>query len=136
MDEIAALTGAAAATVVSAMATDTWQSVRDAIAGLFSRNGRDDTIETQLDGHAALVASAAQPDHTRQALHGHWAGELAGLLREDPTRYEALARFVRDYRHVLGAGGDRHPPTQVNVTHGSGPLFAVQGGDMTIRITP
>lgn len=136
MDEIAALAAAAAATVVSAMATDTWQSVRDTIAGLFHRHRRRDTVEAQLDGHAELVATAPDPDHTRQALHGVWTIELTGLLREDPLWFEPLAQFVRDYRHILSADNDGHPLTQVNVARGSGPLFAVQGRAVHINISP
>jgi hypothetical protein len=133
VDEIAALAAAAAATVVSAMATDTWQGTRERIADLFHRHGRKRAVESELDGHAELVARALDQEQARRALHGLWTLELTNLLHEDPTGYEPLARFVGDYGHILDGAAERSRLTQTNITYGSGTLFAVQGGDMHIR---
>ena len=133
MDEIAALAAAAAATVVGAMATETWQGVRNCIADLFHQHGRRRDVGTELDGHAELVTRATDQDGARQALHGLWNLELTTLLHDDQTCYEPLVRFVGDYEQLPVGGRGRHRLSQTNIAHGSGPLFAVQGGDLHVR---
>jgi hypothetical protein len=133
MDETAALAAAAAATLVSAMATDAWRGVRDSIAGLFHRHGRQHDIAARLDEHAELVARAPAPDDARRALRRLWTRELTALIHLDPTHRESLSSLVANHEGVLSGAADRFPMTQTNVSHGSGALFAVQGGDIHIH---
>lgn len=134
MDELAALAAAAAATVVTAMATDAWQGVRDAVTGLFhlSRRRRAD-IRDRLDGNADLVARAAVPDQARQALLGVWTLEMSALLSEDPSSREPLARLVAEYG--VGISEDRRGfvVAQTNTAYGFGTVFGVQGGAIHVH---
>lgn len=138
-DELAALAGAGAVAVVTAMSTELWQSVRGGVADLFRRSGRRRRREvaTRLDGHAALVESADAPDAARRGLTATWAAELESLLREDPTRRDPLARLIEEVRRAL-------PPTaapaahltQTNTARDSAILFAVQSGTQPVHMTP
>ncbi|MER7463995.1 hypothetical protein [Streptomyces sp. NPDC097981] len=133
-DELTALAEAAAAVLVSAMATDLWQGARSSVLGLFRRAGRRRrvAVEGLLDRNAALVRESADPDEARRALLGSWALELAAMLREDPSCLEPLTRLV------AGADGapshDRRPRAgeQTNTAHDSGTVFAVQYGDQRV----
>src|SRR5581483_9272505 len=66
----AALAEAGGSALVGAMATDAWQATRSGVARLFGRDGsaRRAAIEAQLDGNAALVAQAEDPDEVRASL--------------------------------------------------------------------
>ncbi|MFJ3698680.1 hypothetical protein ACIPW9_31950 [Streptomyces sp. NPDC090052] len=136
-DELATLAAAGATTLVTAMTTDLWQTVRDGVADLFHRSGRRRReIATRLDSHAALVEGAAAPDVARQALLGSWEMELQALLRSEPSCREPLARLVEAVRRTMP---DNHREAahahleQTNTAHGSGTVFAVQGGDQPVH---
>ncbi|WP_405873890.1 MULTISPECIES: hypothetical protein [unclassified Streptomyces] len=136
-DELAALAGAGATALVAAMTTELWQTMRDGVADLFRRSGRRRReITTRLDSHAALVEGAAAPDVVRRALLGSWEVELEALLRREPSCREPLARLVEEVRRTMP--DDRREVVhahleQTNTAHGSGPVFAVQGGDQTVH---
>ncbi|MFE2373962.1 hypothetical protein [Streptomyces sp. NPDC059398] len=136
-DELATLAAAGAATLVTAMTTDLWQTVRDGFTDLFRRSGRRRReITARLDSHAALIEGAAARDAARQAVLGSWARELDALLRSEPSCREPLARLVDEVRRTLPDG---HRETahahleQTNTAHGSGTVFAVQGGDQPVH---
>lgn len=133
MDEIAALAAVASATVVSAMATETWQGVRERIADLFHRYGGGRDVGAEMDRHTELVAGAPDQDEARQVLHGLWALELTALVRADEACYEPLLRFVNDYEYLRTRARDQERFTQTNIVPGSGALFAVQRGDLHIK---
>ncbi|MFC0597455.1 hypothetical protein [Streptomyces palmae] len=134
-DELTALAQAGAVAVVAAMATELWQSTRDTVLGLFQRAapGRRTAIEAQLDSNATLVRATAPSDDLRQALHGFWTRELAGLLRSDPTCREPLARLAAEVGRALPDGRRAPVLTQTNTAHDSAEVFAVQGGDLHIH---
>lgn len=94
--ELASLAAAAAATLVTAMATDAWQGVKHAVAGLFRRGrpGEHAAIEAQLDRNANSVSVATDPDGTRQRMRGIWQEEFEGLLRGAPALAADLAAIV------------------------------------------
>ncbi|WP_062205491.1 hypothetical protein [Streptomyces sp. NBRC 109706] len=139
-DELEALAGAGAAALVAAMATELWQSARGGVLALFGRAGRRRRAEVadRLDDHAALVAAAAAPDDTRRALAGSWARELEALLGREAACREPLARLVENLRGALPERGGAVSPRldQINTVHGSGMVFAVQGGDQSVRWPP
>ncbi|WP_371536053.1 hypothetical protein OG210_11085 [Streptomyces sp. NBC_00466] len=136
-DELVTLAAAGATTLVTAMTTDLWQTVRDGVADLFRRSGRRRReIATRLDSHAALVEGAATPDVARQALLRSWEMELEALLRREPSCREPLARLVEEARRAMP--DDRREVIhthleQNNTAHGSGTVFAVQGGDQPVH---
>ncbi|MEU6080176.1 hypothetical protein [Streptomyces sp. NPDC047108] len=140
-DELAALAGAGAAALVTAMTTELWQTTRNGIAGLFPRAGRRRReVATRLDSHAALVEGATAPDDVRRALLGSWAVELEDLLRREPACREPLARLVGEVLgEVRGALPDDRRETvhvhleQANTARDSGTVFAVQGGDQPVH---
>ncbi|MFF8815414.1 hypothetical protein [Streptomyces pactum] len=131
-DELTLLAEAGAAVVVTAMATDLWQSTRDAVLGLFRRadRSRRAAIEAQLDGNAALVAEAETPEEVRRALFGFWALELAALLRRDPSCREGLARLAAAADGAFPDARWAFAGRQTNTARDFGTVFAVQGGDL------
>lgn len=92
LGELAELAGAAGTALVGAMATDVWQVARSGVVRLFGRSGpaRQTAIEAQLDGNAALVAEAGNPDELRQSLATVWRLELEALLRQHPDVEQEL----------------------------------------------
>lgn len=139
MDEMATLAAAAAATLVTAMATDTWSGVRDAAATLFRRRRRGEAaqrIETELDADAAAVERAAEPDAARRALVGRWTLEFAALLTEDPECLFALAELVDGYASGLAENLRVFISNQTAVAHDFATVFAVQNGDMHLHGHP
>ncbi|MEY9908319.1 hypothetical protein ABIA35_004552 [Catenulispora sp. MAP12-49] len=133
MDEMATLAAAAAATLVTAMATDTWTGVRDTVAKLFRRRRRGraaERIEAELDADAAAVARAAEPDAARRALLGRWTLEFAALLNDDPDCLVPLAELVVAYSSDLGENRRVFLANQTAAAHEYATVFAVQHGDM------
>ncbi|BBB02031.1 hypothetical protein RVR_9727 [Actinacidiphila reveromycinica] len=137
-DELAALAGAGAVAVVTAMSTELWQSVRGRVADLFRRSGRRRReVATRLDSHAALVESADAPDAVRRALTATWAAELESLLRENPAHRDPLARLVEEVRSaLLPTTAPTTHLTQTNTARDSSVLFAVQSGTQPVHMTP
>ncbi|MFC1419139.1 hypothetical protein [Streptacidiphilus cavernicola] len=72
--------------LLGAMGTDAWAAARLGLVALLDRanHPRRAALADQLDGNAALVRTAAQPDAARLALLGLWALELSALLRDYP----------------------------------------------------
>lgn len=136
MDEMATLAAAAAATLVTAMATDTWSGVRTTVAKLFRRRRRGKAaqrIETELDADSAAVERAAEPDAARRALVGRWTLEFSALLDEDPECLVPLAELVQDYASDLAENRRIFITSQTAVAHDYGSVFAVLNGDMHLH---
>ncbi|MEY9935436.1 hypothetical protein ABH926_010118 [Catenulispora sp. GP43] len=139
MDEMATLAAAAAATLVTAMATDTWTGVRDKVAKLFRRRRRGraaQRIEAELDADAAAVARAAEPDAARRALLGRWTLEFSALLNDDPECRVPLAELVVAYASDLSEDQRVFLTYQTAVAHDYATVFAVQHGDMHLHGLP
>ncbi|MFE9415888.1 hypothetical protein ACFYMX_09600 [Streptomyces griseofuscus] len=129
-DELTVLAEAGAAAVVTAMATDLWQETRGAVVALFRPDRRRRAaLESQLDGNAALVRQAPDPDAARRALFSYWTLELTALLRRDPAVRAALERLAAAVEDAPGGGTRGRVLRQTNTAHGSGTVFAVQQGD-------
>jgi hypothetical protein len=102
-DNLAALASAGGAAVAAAMITDAWPAARNGIIRLFRLHGlhRPAVVRAQLDGGAALVELAGQPDMARKGLASLWELELALLLKEDPAAEAELRQFVAEIGAAL-----------------------------------
>ncbi|MFE7568959.1 hypothetical protein ACFU76_18680 [Streptomyces sp. NPDC057539] len=129
-----ALTGAT--TVVAAMATDAWQTTRTGMAVLFRRSGRTQqaAVEAQLEGNAALVAQAEDPERARQALLPVWQLQLEALLRRHPDATDDLRALVDEVRAELPRA-EQHW-VQTNIARDNGRIFASQQGDVIVHEHP
>lgn len=132
-ETLAALAGAGGTALVAAMATDAWQATRSGVARLFGRGGpdRQTAVEAQLDGNAALVARAEDPDEVRQTLAPVWRLELAALLREHPDAEDELRTLVAQIRQALPA--PQQAWVQTNIAGGQATQYNVQHGDMHVH---
>lgn len=87
--EITALAGAAGTAVVSTLATEAWQSVRDGVVALWRRvhPDRAGTVDAVLEETRAdvLAARDAGDAEAEQALVGEWQSRLRRLLAADPS---------------------------------------------------
>ena len=96
MDPIVLAFGTA---LVGAIATSTWQQVREAVTGLWrrvhSRQEADD-IGTELDDlrEQVLLARRDGDTGTERALEGAWQLRLQQLLRADPALAAELQRVL------------------------------------------
>jgi hypothetical protein len=137
LGELAELAGAGGTALVGAMATDAWQATRAGVARLFSRSepARQTAIEAQLDGNAALVALAEDPDEVRQTLVAVWQLQLEELLRQHPEVEKELRDLVAQLVEALPATQQtwvqtniaRNHATQNIVQHGT--LYTHTSGD-------
>jgi hypothetical protein len=129
-DELSVLAEAGAAAVVTAMATDLWQETRSAVVALFrpADRRRRAALEAQLDGNAALVREAAEPEEVRRALLVYWSLELAALLRRDTAVSAALARLAAAAGPGPGGGARGPALRQTNTARDRASVFAVQHG--------
>jgi hypothetical protein len=85
--------------LVGAIATDTWQQVREAITGLWRRGHprqEADDIGTELDElrEQVLLARRDGDTGTEKALEGAWQVRLQQLLRADPALAADLRRVL------------------------------------------
>jgi hypothetical protein len=128
-EELAALAGTSATTLVAAMTTDAWQSVRSGVARLFGRanDSRQKAVESQLDSNAELLAQVDDPERARQNLVGLWQLELERLLSEHPDAASELQALMAQARKQL-------PPAQQTwiqtIVARGGLSFGVQGGNV------
>ena len=124
--DVLAMTGAT--TVVAAMATDAWRTVRDGTALLFQRCGYDrKAIEAQLDGDARLVELGGDADDVGQDFVALWKRRLAALLRKFPEAETDLADLIERARDEFPA--TRQTWIQTNVSRDHGIINAVQHGN-------
>jgi 8-oxo-dGTP diphosphatase len=130
-DELAALAAAGAGALVTAMATDAWKSMRDAVAALFRRAnpGRHHAINVQLEEDASLVAGAHDPAKTRAAVEGMWEQRLTALLIADPGYAPELQALIRRFAET---SGKTQRMKQTNTARDSGTVFAAQQGNVYV----
>ena len=95
MDPIAIAAGTA---LVGAIATDTWQQVKDAVTGLWGRvhPHQGDGVGSELDTLRAKILQARHDgdDETERNLEVTWQLKLRDLLREDPALAAELGRVL------------------------------------------
>ncbi|MGH4016007.1 MAG: hypothetical protein ACRDSL_19210 [Pseudonocardiaceae bacterium] len=121
-----ALAEAGSTALVGAMATDAWPSTRAGAGRLFGRGrqARQARVEAQLDGNAALVAQADDPDEVRQSLVPVWRLELEALLRRHPAAEPELRALVARVRDALPA--PQQTWVAMNLTHDQSTQSIVQ----------
>lgn len=131
-EELMALAGTSATTLVAAMTTGAWQSARSGAARLFGRAGESrQSIEVQLDNSAEMVTQAADPDRVRRGVAGMWQLKLESLLGQDPGAADDLRALMAQVQAEL-------PPelqawAQTNIARDGGTVFAVQGGNLVVH---
>ena len=96
MDPIVLAFGTA---LVGAIATDTWQQVREAVTGLWRRvhpRQKADDVGTELDELREQVLLARRDGDTdmERALEGAWRLRVQQLLRADPALAAELRRVL------------------------------------------
>jgi Tetratricopeptide repeat len=117
-DDLMALAALAGNTVVAAVATDAWDSVRHGVGHLFGRGGpREAELAAQrLEETRRQLAAVtrAELEQARAVLAQRWAARLADLLEDDPGAEaglralvgQAQAQLVFATGHSAAAGRD------------------------------
>ncbi|MCH6161569.1 hypothetical protein [Streptomyces marispadix] len=92
-----ALASAGGTAVVSAMATDGWNTFRSGVVSLWRRFRPDSAVELERELETSRAALLATPDteaeQVRQALRSAWEGRMLTLFLDDPVaaaEFEAL----------------------------------------------
>jgi hypothetical protein len=119
--ELVALATSAATTMVNAMATDTWQSIRVRLAQLLGRGEtRSEQMALETLDEDAETLSGEPTAMVRREVTAAWTIRLRDLLRSDPKVAAGLRELVAEVDASTGAAS------------ASGHGVAV-GRDMTIR---
>lgn len=106
-DELMALAGLAGRTIVTAAATDAWESVRGKIARLLGCGDAERTkvAESRLEQtREQLSAAGADEERVHAALADRWTGRVADLLEDVPGIDANLRALVDEIRASLPAG--------------------------------
>ncbi|MGW2545249.1 hypothetical protein ACWC5I_31325 [Kitasatospora sp. NPDC001574] len=103
--EIAALAMSGATTIVAAMATDAWGSVRGFVLGLVRRRSPElgAEIEGRLDASAALITRGQNAERARELVLGQWQLELEEFLAAHPEAVVELRARLDSLRAELPA---------------------------------
>ncbi|MEU3555578.1 hypothetical protein [Streptomyces fragilis] len=100
--ELAAIAGTAGTALVTLMATDAWERVRDGIAALWRRADpeRAEVIDAELDlTRRDLLAAEADGDPESPAeLSAEWQGRLRRFLVAHPEEAEPLRALLAELR--------------------------------------
>lgn len=104
----------AATTIVAAMTTNAWNTVKTGIARIFKRAGDDESAEksgadivVRLEHSAKRIAdaadprNAADPDDVRQKQIVRWQEDLEDLLHDHPDAEADLRALVETVRQEL-----------------------------------
>jgi TIR domain len=129
--ELATLAGSAAVALVTAMGTNAWTSVRDAVARAFRRAGAKghERIGDQLDTYASLVASADDQEAERAALQPVWLRKLTELVDAAPECAADLAEVIRLHHEAARPTAGTHLKQQTTVRDYAR-AFVAQGGSV------
>jgi hypothetical protein len=99
--QVVDLARTAGTTVVTLMATDTWNRARDGLVELWRRvrPERADQLADQLDAtRAELVAARAAGDEQgEEELSSEWQSRLRRLLVAEPGLADELRRFLEEF---------------------------------------
>ncbi|MEV2228156.1 hypothetical protein AB0H69_06190 [Streptomyces phaeochromogenes] len=105
LEWIAALALAGGTTMATAMAEDTWQSVRDTFGRLLGRGNadRESRALNRLDASAATVAQATGDDEEAvlSQVAGQWQTRLQDFLEEYPDAREELEALISKVRSQI-----------------------------------
>ncbi|WP_327361961.1 hypothetical protein [Streptomyces sp. NBC_01296] len=131
--ELLAATGGTA--LVSAAATDAWQTTRSGFTRLLGRGNpqAEQTAAGRLDRLAAQLGRAANPQEqgaVRRALEAEWCGRLKDLLEEQPEMAAELGELIARIQGELPAAQQTY--VQNNTAYGGGIQNITQGGDIIV----
>lgn len=108
--ELAALTAAAATTLVQRLTTEGWEQAKTAVGALWRQvhPERVDTVEAELVEARTTVLAARQAgdDQAEQDLTGEWHSRFRRLVAADPTAVDGLRRLIEELRFSMPGGGD------------------------------
>jgi hypothetical protein len=128
---VEALAQTGAATLVAAIATDTWAGARAGLVRVFERGGHEPSAELvrRLDeAQAQLDAALPQNrDQVRAQVLPRWQGRLADLLADHPEAAADLQAWAAAVRDQLPA--ERSTWVQNNSPSDNATVYAVQGGN-------
>ncbi|WP_153812197.1 hypothetical protein [Streptomyces sp. SUK 48] len=123
-----------AQSLVTAMLTDGWASVRTFLASRWSRQTQEpqDAIEERLDAAHAQAAEVTTGDteQDRAFLRAYWAGYLTAAVAQHP----ALGDLVRDLYNIRTGAGTEATSSVHNTNNGT-VTNLVQGRDFSGGIT-
>ena len=125
---IATLAGTGASTLVTAAATDVWQTARAGFVRLF---GRGDAARAQLAEARLDELAAARDDGEIGDQLVVWRTRLADLLQEDPNNAEALRALIDELTPRLPTNAG--VMVQTNVAAGTARQFNVQSGILHVH---
>ncbi|MBM9620975.1 hypothetical protein [Streptomyces zhihengii] len=116
----------AGTTVVTLMATDAWERIRDGVVAVWRRASPDraDGVEGELDiARDELVAAReAGDDQTERELREEWSGRLRRLLREQPEVAAELRRILAEVDPQADEGAS-HQVRMHATASGSGRVY-------------
>lgn len=99
--QVVDLARTAGTTVVTLMATDTWNRARDGLVALWRRAHpeRADQLADQLDAtrDELIAARAAGDEQSEEELSSEWQSRLRRLLVAEPDLVEDLSRFLEEF---------------------------------------
>ncbi|GLW69599.1 hypothetical protein Kpho02_18980 [Kitasatospora phosalacinea] len=123
-----ALAMSGATTIVAAMATDAWETVRDRVSTLLHRRGPEPraAIEARLESSAELVSRGRDADRAREMVRGQWQLELEEFLAAHPEAVEELQEQLDSMRAALPEAQQQW--VQNNTANGHGVVTALQHG--------
>jgi TIR domain len=135
--ELTTLAEAAAVALVTAIGTNAWTSVRDAVAGVFrrSRAKGHDKISDRLDDHASLVADADDQAAERAALERLWRLRFRELVNAAPECAPDLAEIIRMSDEAARPAAGTHLEQHTTVRD-YGRAFVAQGGNVYMHGDP
>ncbi|MFD9060851.1 hypothetical protein ACFVZ3_04955 [Kitasatospora purpeofusca] len=101
--EILTLAMSGATTIVAAMATDAWETVRDHVSAFLHRRGPEPraAIVARLESSAMQVARGQDADRAREMVRGQWQLELENFLSAHPEAVEELRAQLDTMRAAL-----------------------------------
>ncbi|MEU6663653.1 hypothetical protein [Streptomyces sp. NPDC046821] len=104
---MAALASTAGTTLVTALTTEAWQRVREAVSSLWRRAepGRAEAISAELEATRAdlLAAQAGGDVESRTELGAEWQGRIRRFLATHPEEAEALRELIGELQPLAPA---------------------------------
>jgi hypothetical protein len=133
--DIAALSSAAATTLVTLMTTDSWQRAKTGFAALWRRRspGQAEAVEADLDAaqEAAVTARRGRDEEAITWLVAEWRSRLRRLAAADEAIQAEVGRLVEEFRPLLASGGRGEPVVMVARASGSSRINQA-GRDQTV----
>ncbi|MFE4373431.1 hypothetical protein ACFRMN_35390 [Streptomyces sp. NPDC056835] len=136
IESLAVVATAASTTLVAAMATDAWGAARTGMLRVLRRGNEDEQagLAAQLDGEAALVGAADDPDTARRTLRPAWQLRLEQFLRDHPEVIDDVRELTERLKGELPRS--EQPWVQHIEARDHAQAFGVQHGDVIIHQEP